>query len=102
MKNVSVTVNKNFKLSFLADRSELLQLTPSYTSRTAFPASFAFIESRRNGILVTGAEVRKGPPRNNSCPDIDARSCWAKVLQRHTVKALSERLQSKVHRTNSL
>ncbi|WP_216858903.1 hypothetical protein, partial [Caballeronia novacaledonica] len=51
---------QDFKLSFLADRARNPSTTHSeHTADTATPASFAFIESRRNGILVSAFLLRK-------------------------------------------
>ncbi|WP_250513393.1 hypothetical protein, partial [Caballeronia sp. INDeC2] len=60
MNNPPVRVNKNFKLSFLANRAQNLLLpAPSTPPIPPTPASFAFIESRRNGILVSESRLRK-------------------------------------------
>ncbi|WP_250500042.1 hypothetical protein, partial [Caballeronia sp. GAWG1-5s-s] len=56
---VSVSVNKFLKHFTRQPRSE--HFSPSKPTTTPLlPASFAFVESRRNGILVTGAAIRKG------------------------------------------
>ncbi|CAH2801004.1 MAG: hypothetical protein CBHOC_3856, partial [uncultured Caballeronia sp.] len=61
MKNLSVRVNKNFELSFSLTTLEAFDhpLQAPRRNRPLPSVSFAFVESRRNRILVIEITLRK-------------------------------------------